>query len=317
MNILQSYMARKIDLLSINPFVRRVSKIYNTSETHSVPLRELYDHALIVVTEGKLNFAYKDKTVALGVGETILIPPFVQHKEFIIPGDKAKYFVLNFDLFYSPERAAWDMNDMYLKYCREGVAKMARDSKYAIKDENTGVFLDPVTMKVQNVNIVVEILQKMYEISHRMLVSPLSTEERITLKGYFLQIFAFLFNAQETKNGGIYGSQINNFIEYALENFQSEIDIDKKALKLGLSPNFFRKVFKEAVGITPFAYVLKIRLNEAKSLLLQGLSVRAVAEKVGFDDCLYFGKVFKKHVGVSPSVYKKRVNDNYKNDEYE
>lgn len=56
MNILQSYMARKIDLLSINPFVRRVSKIYNTSETHSVPLRELYDHALIVVTEGKLNF---------------------------------------------------------------------------------------------------------------------------------------------------------------------------------------------------------------------------------------------------------------------
>ena len=72
MKILQSYMARKIDLLSINPFVRRVSKIYNTSETHSVPLRELYDHALIVVTEGKLNFAYKDKTVALGVGETIL-----------------------------------------------------------------------------------------------------------------------------------------------------------------------------------------------------------------------------------------------------
>ncbi len=310
MKILRQYLTDpNIDFMRINPFVRKVNKISTTWENHNVPLRALYDYAMIVMLEGEMKFFYEEQQITLKVGEILIMPPFVQHKEFIEERHSAKYFVVNFDLFYSPERANWRMQDMYLNSCRAGIVKMNENPRYIVKDDNAGVFAAPAVMKVKNINVFLEILQKMYEKDISSMFQPLMTEDRMLLKAYLLEILSRLLRMEEIEEEKRYSAEINKFIEYVMENYPQHIDIDKKALELGFSPNFFQKIFKKETGVTPFAYLLQIRMNEAKILLSQGIQVKEVAKRVGYSDALYFGKVFKKQIGVSPAMYKDTIVD--------
>jgi AraC-like DNA-binding protein len=51
-------------------------------------------------------------------------------------------------------------------------------------------------------------------------------------------------------------------------------------------------------------YLLKLRMERAKLLLQEQLTIEQVASSVGFTDALYFSKQFKKWSGSSPSEYR-------------
>ena len=74
--------------------------------------------------------------------------------------------------------------------------------------------------------------------------------------------------------------------------------------------NYYRKIFKEETGVTPVEYLLDIRIEKAKDLLLHNFAVNEVANKVGFPDPYYFSKVFKKKTGISPKDYKRTIQTN-------
>ena len=59
------------------------------------------------------------------------------------------------------------------------------------------------------------------------------------------------------------------------------------------------------MGTTFVDYLTKVRVEHAKTLLLEGASIEYTAEKVGFKDSSYFTKIFKKHVGVTPTMFRK------------
>lgn len=73
-------------------------------------------------------------------------------------------------------------------------------------------------------------------------------------------------------------------------------------MKLGRS-SFFNKV-RALTGMTPYTYILKIRLEKALALLRDNnLSISETAYQVGFDDPHYFSKRFKSWFGISPKEY--------------
>ena len=72
-----------------------------------------------------------------------------------------------------------------------------------------------------------------------------------------------------------------------------------------LSPCYFSKVFKKAVGVNFVSYVNDTKINKAKELLENtDIPVLNVALDLGFDDCGYFIRVFKKSQGVTPKKYR-------------
>ena len=96
-------------------------------------------------------------------------------------------------------------------------------------------------------------------------------------------------------------------ITYMHKHYFEEIDIDRYAEILALSPGRFAHVFKEQTGTSPYAYVLDIRLERSLELLaLSDFSVFEVAGRVGFTDPLYFSKLFKKRYGTSPLKYRRQ-----------
>ncbi|MFX3634352.1 MAG: response regulator [Candidatus Pristimantibacillus sp.] len=73
-----------------------------------------------------------------------------------------------------------------------------------------------------------------------------------------------------------------------------------------VSPNYLSYLFKKEVGSNLWEYVIKLRMEESKRLLLQtDLRRYEISEKVGYESPEHFSKIFKKYYGVSPSELKK------------
>jgi len=77
------------------------------------------------------------------------------------------------------------------------------------------------------------------------------------------------------------------------------------AKAVNTSTFYFCKLFKRATGLTFTDYLARVRIEKAKTLLLdRNRRVSEVAYDVGFQSLTHFNRVFKKIVGRSPSSYR-------------
>lgn len=81
-----------------------------------------------------------------------------------------------------------------------------------------------------------------------------------------------------------------------------DFSIEKLASFAGYCPSYFRRAFKQFTGQTPQEYLIRIRLERARSLLESGYyNVEQVSILCGFDSTKYFSTVYKKFTGNPPS----------------
>lgn len=96
-------------------------------------------------------------------------------------------------------------------------------------------------------------------------------------------------------------------LQFIENNTNSEMKVEDIAARAYLSPNYFRKVFKEVTGLTPIEYINRIRISRACKFLNEGsMTISQVAEVVGINDLSYFSRLFKSLVGCTPSEFKKK-----------
>jgi len=77
--------------------------------------------------------------------------------------------------------------------------------------------------------------------------------------------------------------------------------------RFGMSPSYFSAQLKQYTGYSFINYTNRIRIRNAKKLLLQPeLKVYEVAEATGFDTLQYFNRVFKQLVQMTPGDYRRR-----------
>ncbi|MBN1674348.1 MAG: substrate-binding domain-containing protein [Kiritimatiellae bacterium] len=80
------------------------------------------------------------------------------------------------------------------------------------------------------------------------------------------------------------------------------------ARELGCSESLLRKRFRSALGRSPYAEVLRQRLERAKELLLNPRwTMREVAEAVGFREQRELTGLFRNRLGLTPSAFRDRA----------
>ena len=71
-------------------------------------------------------------------------------------------------------------------------------------------------------------------------------------------------------------------IEYMEAHISNRVNIKELADSLYLSEDYLIRKFKKVIGLTPYAYLTRLRLSVAQSLIDNGVSVKDAAEKTGF-----------------------------------
>lgn len=91
------------------------------------------------------------------------------------------------------------------------------------------------------------------------------------------------------------------------ENYLTGISPREVARQVNMSYSWFRKLFKEYTNVSPAQFVLELRLQKAKNMLLNSsLPVKEIAYMIGYDNATYFTALFKKHTGCSPLTYREK-----------
>ncbi|CAG9247827.1 AraC family transcriptional regulator [Paraburkholderia unamae] len=92
--------------------------------------------------------------------------------------------------------------------------------------------------------------------------------------------------------------------DYCLFHLAEKITLDELATLCGLGRFHFLRRFKQTIGMTPHAWLLRLRLERACSLLARGKpTIAEVAQGVGFYDQSHFNRAFRQAFGVAPSAY--------------
>lgn len=107
-----------------------------------------------------------------------------------------------------------------------------------------------------------------------------------------------LFLNDKIRMGAIY--------KYIHANYDETPDVNKVAASVHLGTAAFCRYFKKQTNMTFTNFVNQYRINQAKTLLLQGKSISETCYEVGFESLSYFNKLFKRIEKENPSVFKKR-----------
>lgn len=95
--------------------------------------------------------------------------------------------------------------------------------------------------------------------------------------------------------------------QYVLENLHEPLSVAQLAQRAGMSPRNFARVFTREVGVTPAAYVERVRVDNARGLLERtSWDLTDVAERCGFGSIDTLRRAFARQLHVSPSDYRKR-----------
>jgi AraC-like DNA-binding protein/mannose-6-phosphate isomerase-like protein (cupin superfamily) len=82
------------------------------------------------------------------------------------------------------------------------------------------------------------------------------------------------------------------------------LDLGVVAEEFGLHPNYLISLFKDAMGLPPHQYQIAHRIDRARRLLDDELSLSTVASTAGFSDQSHFNRFFKRAYAMTPGTYR-------------
>lgn len=94
-------------------------------------------------------------------------------------------------------------------------------------------------------------------------------------------------------------------------HFAQPLDVSAMARVANMSTAHFSRRFRAAYGETPYSYLMTRRIERAKALLRQGMSVTDTCFAVGCSSLGSFSSRFTEIVGETPSQYRERDHDHH------
>ena len=102
------------------------------------------------------------------------------------------------------------------------------------------------------------------------------------------------------------GFKINKVRAYIIDHMAEKIKLSDLAQVADMNVYYFSHHFKNIVGISPYQYVIDLRLEKSEQLLAQGNeNIAEIAFETGFSSQSQFNKHFKKKNNITPAAYRK------------
>ena len=103
-----------------------------------------------------------------------------------------------------------------------------------------------------------------------------------------------------------HGEVVAKVVSYVTKDIRKPFSLDDAAANCGYSKNQIISIFKRESGKTPYAYIIDLKLDMAKRLLLVSTSsLSSISAECGFGSYINFYRAFFKAEGCSPSDWRK------------
>ena len=126
----------------------------------------------------------------------------------------------------------------------------------------------------------------------------------------YAKIFSVLYNLMSLSLPDTRTNQqsaIMPALEHITLNYNDpSLNLDILAKKCHISKIYLHKLFVKILGITPYKYITRTRMERASVLLKEGKPVSQAATEVGYSDIYAFSRAFKNHFGASPKRARKK-----------
>ncbi len=100
---------------------------------------------------------------------------------------------------------------------------------------------------------------------------------------------------------------VASILQFCEEHYAEQLTVPQLAAMMFLSPSRFSALFSHEVGVSPAAYIRRLRLEHAQTLLrTTSHSSTAIAHEVGFTDGSQFSRAFQAVYHLSPTTYRAR-----------
>lgn len=95
--------------------------------------------------------------------------------------------------------------------------------------------------------------------------------------------------------------------DWVAGHFSVANPLEEMARRTGLTERTFKRRFTSATGLSPIAYVQRLRIEDAKRRLERTeASVDAISWQVGYEEPAFFRRLFKRVTGMAPGAYRRR-----------
>ncbi len=108
------------------------------------------------------------------------------------------------------------------------------------------------------------------------------------------------------RQGVLAAWQQRRVIEFLQARICDEPTLSQIAEQVGLSAFHFARAFKISTGVSPYRYLIQLRIIKARWLLENSdFPISEISARVGYDDPSYFARLFRREVGVTPAAYRR------------
>jgi AraC family transcriptional regulator len=126
----------------------------------------------------------------------------------------------------------------------------------------------------------------------------------IALSAHLLRSYTNAVGIEDRRTASVDVAAVRRAMAYIEDNPHRAISLQELAGAAGLSRFHFTRVFKQQLGMSPARYVERIRIEQAKALIISAeMSLAHIAQAIGFADQSHFSRRFRFHAGRSPAQF--------------
>ena len=244
------------------------------------------------VTSGKLHYLIENKEYVLKEGEAVFINAGRLHRGYTEEQDQMSHTVVfGGDLFCSDTSSEW-----YHTYV-----------KNFVDSDINGVVLSPYIPWMKQI---LDKLKKLYEEYQKG-----SAMSRLFAKGYLCEIYAEIWKqtAHDSRPTAMDTEKMKRMrilLSYIAQNYMNPITLKDLASRIGLSETECSRFFNKQMKQTPFAYLVRYRIERSCELLVNSdKTISEIALQSGFNSFSYYSKCFRRIMHCTPLEYRQNIRD--------
>jgi AraC-like DNA-binding protein len=243
-----------------------------------------FHYAIYYLVTGSLEISFGDRFQLVEPTNVIFISPT---KCYLIQNAKGNLFSIKI----KPEL----INELATKLCLDWRIGEIFFLEQIVNTEPLGFLCQKLIYEATNRSI-----------GYQLVLDTLITQFTIELLRNWLRIRP---NPQmELSRVGLVDRRLRRAIEYIHTHYSQELVLSDIAQAAFLSEYHFARLFKKLTGITPNNYLIAVRIEQAKKLLLEtDESMLNISLAVGYSSQSHFTKVFRTFTGLTPAKYKERL----------